>query len=158
LVRLHGGRVTVQSEKGVGTSFQVSIPTGDAHLPAEQVHQKPIVHLTGARTELFVEEASRWTTDTSLITDQDTSPERAAQKTPAGAKKPTVLIVDDNADMREYIGRLLSADYQVEFAADGAEGLAASLRHAPELILTDVMMPGMDGFQMAQHLREQEAT
>ena len=65
----------------------------------------------------------------------------------------SVLVVDDNADMREYVARLLAERYEVETAANGEEALASVLANPPDLVLSDVMMPGLDGFGLLQALR-----
>ena len=67
--------------------------------------------------------------------------------------RPRVLIADDNADMRDYLSRLLAVRFEVDAVADGEQALAMARRAQPDLILTDVMMPGLDGFALLQKLR-----
>jgi signal transduction histidine kinase len=137
LVRLHGGEIVVESAVGAGTTFRVSLPAGAAHLPAERVG-------VGATASAFVEEALRWLPD---------SP-------PALVVAPgqRVLIADDNSDMRDYLRRILAPHWDVEAVADGNAALAAALRRAPDVVIADVMMPGLDGFALLGALRADERT
>ena len=161
LVQLHGGSVVVESELGKGTSFAVSIPLGAQHLPGDQVANGSTAVPPSLAASPFVEEALRW------LPDADRS--RAAvlgnaslQGKPAGAiasststedDRPLVLVADDNADMRQYIVRLLAGHYRTEAVPDGEAALAATRRRTPDLVLTDVMMPRLDGFGLLHALR-----
>ncbi|HET8936723.1 MAG TPA: ATP-binding protein [Polyangiales bacterium] len=146
LVGLHGGSVSVESELGVGTTFRVSIPFGFAHLPADQlIEARPDEQAAGA--EPFVLEASQWIS----------RPPPASMPPPA-ATEERVLIVDDNADMRAYLSSLLSPYWTVATAADGEAALASIMTSLPSLIVSDVMMPGMDGFALLKRLRAMPAT
>jgi anti-anti-sigma factor len=152
LVALHGGQITADSAPGKGTAFTVTLPLGSAHLPAEQI--VPASTATGASEGAvpFVEEALRWLPDGTEV------PEEAAELRPAGTEPlgpatGRVLVADDNADMREYLARLLGARYQVHTVPDGAAALAAATAQPPDLIVSDVMMPGMDGLQLVAALR-----
>ena len=160
LVRLHGGTITAESEVGAGTTFNVSVPLGNAHLPPDRVsrHPSPATATTGAAP--FVEEALRWLPDAAVShgSDEempgcwdDLSPAPPAAQ--AGGDRPRVLVADDNADMRQYVVRLLAGRYEVEAVPDGEAALAAVRRRTPDLILTDVMMPRLDGFGLLRELR-----
>lgn len=160
LITLHGGTIAVQSRVDVGTIFTVRLPFGCAHLPADYVsaQERPASTAIGARP--YVEEALRWLPPTS--TDNDdipgvASPYRVESAT-QGAAKARILLADDNADMREYLQRLLSHYWAVEAVNDGDAALARALASPPDLILTDVMMPGMNGFALLQQLRNNETT
>ncbi|HEY8611947.1 MAG TPA: ATP-binding protein [Roseomonas sp.] len=141
LVRLHGGEVTVESTPAVGTCFRVRIPTGSTHLPQESLEEA--LALQGFPGGAFVQEALQWL------------PEGEASR-PAnrdGHRSVTILLADDNADMRAYVERLLSRDYTVLTARDGEEAFRLALAHEPDLVLTDVMMPKVDGFELLRLLR-----
>ena len=164
LVKLHGGSVRVESEVDRGSRFIVSIPRGKAHLPADRIEAAPMLASTGIRTEAYFDEAMAWLPDPGSIettheladqppkvlrTDNLGSPSRVEPST--GTR---ILLADDNADMREYVRRLLTQrGYEVEAVADGMAALRAARERAPDLVLTDVMMPELDGFGLLCELR-----
>ncbi len=153
LAILHGGSVRVQSVVGRGSTFTVSIPQGFAHLPKERVAATGDAIGVGARDGAtpFVLEAAQW-----LPTGTHDSPPEPAVA--ASAERETILVVDDNADMLRHIVSLLSPQWKVETASDGEAALALVKAAAPNLILTDVMMPRMDGFAFVRALRASPAT
>ncbi len=150
LVKLHGGSVAVESTVGQGSAFTVSIPKGKSHLSPERVRAPGGPSSARPEAEGYLNEAIQWL------------PERAAaaagEPAPSGGQKPAVLIVDDNPDMRAHLARLLSGAYAIESATNGVEGMAAASRGLPQLIISDVMMPGLDGFGFLKQLRSQEST
>ncbi|MEA2559991.1 MAG: hypothetical protein QOH06_1495 [Acidobacteriota bacterium] len=149
LVRLHGGEVRAESEPGSGTTFTVSIPAGSDHLPAERIGSTA-VSTTSTAAALYVEEALRWLPGAAGQGEEPAIPM-------AGATEARILLVDDNADMREYVRRLLGR-WAVETAADGTSALASALASPPDLVLADVMMPGLDGFELLSALRSDPRT
>ncbi len=150
LVKLHGGRVTAASEVGRGSTFTVSIPFGSNHLPAEGNvgASAPVRASQAVRAQSFVAEALRWSPEADA--EPDAADAVQAASTFPGAH---VLFVDDNADMREYVTRLLRQHWTVETATDGAQALLAARQRRPDVILTDVMMPVLDGLQLLQSVR-----
>ena len=161
LVKLHGGTIRVESELGQGTDFIVEIPTGSDHLPAENLGGSRESASTATRIESFVNESLRWIPDepgllepTGAVIGKDSAETSYAE----AVKGARILVVDDNADMREYIARLLSTRFNVETAADGETALKAIRKSSPELILSDVMMPGIDGLALLRELRSDSRT
>lgn len=146
LVKLHGGSIAVESQFGKGTTFTVRLPFGAAHLPGDNVgssRQAKLSPVTSSR--VFVEEAMRWVPEE--IPNVDAAP------VPSG-RLPRVVVADDNADMRDYISRLLRGKYELEVAFDGGEALAAAQRRRPDIIVSDIMMPRMDGFALLAAVRQ----
>jgi signal transduction histidine kinase/DNA-binding response OmpR family regulator len=148
LTELHGGTVSVVSEVGHGSTFSVTVPHGSEHLPAEQVVHRPMArHIDVARkADGYLAEAVRWLDRTDSTPSQRTG------------DRPRVLVVDDNADMRDYVGGLLDGLYDVDHAANGQEGLQRARATPPDLVLTDVMMPIMNGFELLEALRADPLT
>ncbi|RKH08040.1 response regulator [Corallococcus sp. CA047B] len=151
LVKLHGGTVRARSTPGKGTTFTVSLPTGGAHLPAARVDTGGTRASPGAGAQAFLEELSQWTAEGSPPTPPPVTPSSTATK-------PRILLADDNADMRDYLTRLLTPRWSVETATHGLQALAAARANPPDLILSDVMMPGMTGMELVQALRADERT
>jgi hypothetical protein len=143
--------VRAQSVLGSGTTFTVMIPTGTAHLPRERIGGEPTMAPTGVQAEAFVEEALRWLPGGGAPREVAIEKELISP-CPAVAvvERATVLVADDNADMLEYVRRLLATRYGVEAVPDGQAALDAARTRRPDLILTDVMMPRLDGFGLLQ--------
>lgn len=158
LVRLHGGTVRASSQIGEGATFIISIPFGSEHLPAERLRATRKLFTEATASAAYIEEASRWlpaaTGEPGQISNANEFQESTGQIVSARQMPPgRILLVDDNADMRDYLSRLLSAYWHVETAANGADALRAVQQSAPDLIISDVMMPGLDGFQLLKALR-----
>ena len=166
LVKLHGGGVRVSSEVDRGSEFIVSIPTGSSHLPADRVCAARSLASTGLRGEAYVEEALLWLPSEEVGTrgqgDKETRRETEnlldSLSPPPLVSPSRILLADDNADMREYVRRLLSGRYEVVAVADGDAALEAARRRPFDLVLTDVMMPRLDGFGLLKALRADEST
>ncbi|MYM31343.1 response regulator [Duganella sp. CY15W] len=144
LVALHGGEIGVESVLGRGTVFSVALPLGSAHLPAEQLALAPARPMQ-SNAAAYVTEAEGWG-------------QQQAAPCEGCAVHGRLLIADDNADMRDYLQRLLQHQWQVEVCNNGLEALAIIERDAPDLILSDVMMPQLDGFGLLAAVRAQPAT
>ena len=149
LVRLHGGQLGVASEIQVGTSFTVQLPRGAAHLPVDRVREARTLPSSGLRAAAYVNEAARW----SPPAEQP----RIESPRALAATGERIIFADDNADMRDYVTRLLGTRWQVETVPDGTSALAAIQHRPPALVLLDVMMPGLDGPSLVRILREDPA-
>ncbi|HEX2891363.1 response regulator [Vineibacter terrae] len=158
LVALHGGSIGVGSAVGQGSVFTVSIPLGSAHLPANHVDDARAAVSTGLRAQDYVDEILGWlSAEPAPAGDMPlpaTSEDLADMRAIPGAEERLVLLADDNADMRRYVQRLLrTAGFKVEAVADGEAALAAAQRLKPDLVLSDIMMPKLDGFGLLDALR-----
>jgi PAS domain S-box-containing protein len=156
LARLHGGAARVESVEGRGTTFTVSIPLGSAHLPPDSVRATPALKQASPAPRLYEEEVAGWLPAAEL----DGAPAAAGWAEPAdpsvpaeAGPRPRVLVADDNRDMRQHLVRVLSPRYDVEAVADGQAALVAMRRRRADLLLTDVMMPELDGFALLAHVR-----
>jgi signal transduction histidine kinase/DNA-binding response OmpR family regulator len=156
LVRLHGGTVRVESETGKGTVFTVAIPFGTKHLATPLIEHEGPVRSSALRAEAYVGEAERWLPDTEAL--HETSGRARASESVTTAARPAsdgahILLADDNADMRAYVQRLLGGSHHVEVVADGQAALETIRRRRPDLLLTDIMMPRLDGFGLIRSIR-----
>lgn len=166
LVRLHGGKVSANSKLGEGTAIRVVMRFGKGHLNADRIGVPSDLASTVLGAAPFLEEALRWLPDESGESDVSafeplTTNEPMGQiLAPAGeaAERPRVLLADDNADMRDYVRRLLLRQYEVVAVPDGHAALEAARRKPPDLVISDVMMPGLDGFGLVKALRERRET
>ena len=154
LVKLHGGDLTVSSVEGVGTTFTASVPTGSAHLPPERMRAPSAIEPAAATASAFVEEALRWVPPSEPAAGGVTASAEAGDSRVASR----VVFADDNADMRDYVGRLLAREHEVIAVADGEAALAAARDHRPDLVLSDVMMPRLDGCTLVDRLRADPRT
>lgn len=161
LVKLHRGEIALASEVDKGTTFTVHLRRGTKHLPAE--HIRVATHKSVASGAApYIEEVSGWLGDAD---DAERAPLSGKAK-PGSAKRVAVaspdgndriLVVDDNADMRRYLKRILQEHWRVETAADGMLALTRIRKSRPDLLIADLMMPGLDGLSLLRALREDPA-
>jgi signal transduction histidine kinase len=161
LVKLHGGTVSAQSRLKEGTTLVVRIPLGSAHLAPERVGAAKSFQAPVVSARQFVEEALRWLPEAVSTSAQTPALATKMTRTPtprdahprAAVHGSRVIVADDNSDMRAYVRELLESRYKVEAVADGQAALEAARRETPDLIVSDVMMPRMDGFALLRTLR-----
>jgi signal transduction histidine kinase len=143
LIKMHGGSMRAESTLGAGTTFIVSLRFGSEHLPQDRIGAARTEDSTATRASIFVDEALRWL------------PTSTAAPLPSPSSNPSVrvLVADDNADMRDYLARILGQKWAVELAADSREALGMLRTSRFDLLVTDVMMPAVDGFALLREVR-----
>ncbi len=144
LVELHGGSVSVSSKVGRGSRFTVMLPKRQEGFVAKSASQDETPALP-----------SNEYIDTSVNKSQNADDVVASQQT---EEKPEVLVIDDNSDMREYLRSILKDRYHVIEAADGQQGLEVARKRVPDIVVSDVMMPVMDGMEFTRQLKDDTAT
>ena len=157
LVKLHGGEVSAQSVPGAGSTFAVTLPAGSAHIrPADRL----VTPSAGASA--FVQEAAQWLPTSTREAAPASEAAGSLQPVPgslaAPGSKMRVLLADDNLDMRGYVQRVLADRFTVEAVVDGQAALDVVHERLPDLVLSDVMMPVMDGLELTRALREDPRT
>lgn len=153
-VELHHGEARVESELGKGSDFIVVIPReqeGDSQVIHNDVDNS--VNASASTGKNVVDESVL-----QYIDDGDRSRGKVQQLVSENTNRPTVLVIDDNTDIRQYERTLLQDKYIVLEAADGKEGLAVALKEVPDLVICDVMMPVMDGLELTEQLKTYTAT
>jgi PAS domain S-box-containing protein len=148
LVKLHHGTIDVSSKPGEGSTFTVTIPMGRQHLPDDKIVESSAVNVDPTYSLATIQEALKWIPEHSN-TEDNAMNARAS----AGSNKYKVVLADDNSDMRQYVQYLLSDRFDVVTAVDGQQALDKMLAHKPDLLLSDVMMPGLDGFELLEKVR-----
>lgn len=156
-VELHHGEARVESEPGKGSDFIVVIPReqeGDSQVIHNDVDiVENSVNVSAPTGKNVVDESVL-----QYIDDGDRSRGKVQQLVSENTNRPTVLVIDDNTDIRQYERTLLQDEYIVLEAADGKEGLAVALKEVPDLVICDVMMPVMDGLEFTKQLKTNTAT
>lgn len=133
-VELHGGSVGVESEMGEGSEFTVRLPLRHVDESSKQPEKK--IESKDIESEL-----------------QDISGEISFAD-----NKPLLLIIDDNSDIRQLVSELMTSEYNIVTASDGTSGIRKAMKYVPDLIICDVMMPGMDGLECCRRLKEETST
>lgn len=136
LVELHKGMITVSSIKGKGTTFDIYLPTGSGHLREEEIVMTASQDIISSRLDL----------DDQMDAIEDDSIHK-------NGPKPMALIVEDHVDLREYIRGAIRDDCVVKYAVDGKEGLEKALELTPDLIISDIMMPKMNGIKLCKTIK-----
>jgi PAS domain S-box-containing protein len=144
LVKLHHGTIAVESKIGKGSTFTVSIPVGKEHLPADRI--------TESDTDFHSTLSDAFVTEAEALTDNIISERNGI------GSKDEVLVVDDNADMRRYFQKLLERDFEVITASNGKEALEKMAEFIPEIVVSDVMMPVMDGIELLKEIKNNAYT
>jgi DNA-binding response OmpR family regulator len=150
LIELHKGIIEVESEEGKGTTFTVSIPLGKEHLNPEEIIEEDT-----ERNEKYEKEPPFFTIEE--FSDKETK-YKIETSSPDKSELPIILIIEDNADVRNYIKNNLKESYTIIEAIDGEDGWNKSAVQIPDLIISDVMMPKMDGFKLCDKLKTDERT
>ena len=181
LVRLHGGKLEVESTYGRGTVFNIQLRIGNTHLPQEQLVRGPdFADLDTMNSRVYgqsiVEEAGHWAIkepqsgslagnpsggqafSTTSSDNHSALALQTGQWVPISSRGCRVLVADDNEDMRRYIKGVLVQFYDVVEASNGQDALSIAVSETPDLILSDVMMPGLDGFGLLKVLRSSPET
>ncbi|MEO1516313.1 MAG: ATP-binding protein [Bacteroidota bacterium] len=144
LVELHQGSIDVKSHPGEGTSMLLRLPLGKDHLTSEQIASAkvlPMAHKVVSR-----------------LGDTQLPPPAAAPSTPTSSDQPILLLVEDNQELRQYLLQQLQVDYKILQATNGQEGVELALQEIPDIIISDIMMPQMDGNELCQTLKSDERT
>jgi signal transduction histidine kinase/DNA-binding response OmpR family regulator len=155
LVDLHHGTISVQSEVGKGTSFTFRLPLGRAHLKEEEILEAAAGEPPTASVSVPDLAGLAPAEDPTTVTR---SGAQRSQAPTNDGRRPTVLVIEDNTDVRGYIQGYLQREYEVLEARDGAEGIERALEAVPDLVISDVMMPKKDGYEVCRALKLDERT
>jgi|GEM_PF-791191 len=144
LIQQHGGSINVESIEGKGSVFTVTVPFGKTHLDPEYIYDTV--------QETIASPINHYLTEADAMTDMTSGTFADISMTPRD-NIDTILVADDNADMRRHLTSILSKEYKVITVTNGAEALESIYNERPSLVLSDVMMPVMDGKQLLKHIK-----
>lgn len=154
LVELHKGKIAVSSKEGEGTEFIIYFPIGDLKKKNEKSYELP-VSISAQENILTDVEIS----EAELLPTSDHQPPSPGLQLPTSAgNQEIILVVEDNSDVRTYIREQLENDFKIIEAGNGEEGISIAQNEIPDLIITDVMMPKLDGYQFSKAIRNDEKT
>jgi signal transduction histidine kinase/DNA-binding response OmpR family regulator len=141
LINLHHGNITVKSEKGKGTTFEISLPVGTAHLqPDEMLSREPSLIHTYEDIKIYTNDIE------PVVLQKDTEDFKQ--------KENSILIIEDNNDLRTFLSRRLSIHYEIHAAENGEAGLALAFDIVPDIIVSDIVFPGRSGLQITEILKQ----
>ena len=147
LVEIHHGKITVESEIRTGTTFRVFLPKGKEHLKPEEIAGETIITVKTEELPDSISELEFSKSDLTQVNSKDQA------KVEEKDDKPCLLIVDDNSDLRTYLRGCLDPLYYISEARNGEEGFNKATENIPDLIISDVMMPKMDGYELCKKLK-----
>ena len=154
LIELHKGKIFVESEEGKGSIFKILLPLGKEHLSPEEMCEEEFnsEYQNGIENEYIQQNK------VDSILELKKSKDVFNLDFINSVDRPSLLIVDDNSDVRKYINNILNNHYNISEAADGEEGFTKSLEQIPDLIISDIMMPKIDGIHLCQSLKSDSRT
>jgi len=151
LVTIYRGTIDVVSTPGEGSAFSIVLPTSRDSFNEDEF-SKALPHVDEKKHQLIA--LQDFTAEQTVEEEEENSSVSADDKKAAGTdRRPTLLVVDDNPDIRQYLREQLGDEYQVIVARDGVEGFEKAIKHMPALVISDVMMPRMDGFELCTKLK-----
>jgi signal transduction histidine kinase len=164
LIELHGGHIEVSSTLGMGTTFTVTLPFGSSHLAHGYVAESTSTGATPTSAAAYVREALGWLPGGSRANrlEDEVFPgdalDSGAAARPGAKERATILLVDDNADMRDYVRSLIAGRFDVLMAENGKAALEMIKKQRPGLVVSDVMMPELDGMGLVEAIRSDSET
>ena len=163
IAKLHGGSVALVSEAGAGATFELRLPLTESRIPAASLERRQaVVPVAETRRRTDVDPWAALAGSAGALAELSAERRRASSAPPpppeVDARAPLVLVVEDHDELREFVARTLAARYRVVQARDGEEGLAAVAAHKPDLLVSDVMMPRLDGYELCRRLKADVST
>jgi signal transduction histidine kinase/DNA-binding response OmpR family regulator len=146
LIEIHHGSILVKSEENLGTEFIIKLPLDDDHLTETE---KVDVEIPDTLSDIKANNEYQF---------EDDNIEERESEVFKSSRKPLLLLIEDNVDVRNYIVEILESDYQLLQADDGVEGIEEALKYLPDIIISDVMMPNKDGYEVCNTLKQNEIT
>lgn len=145
---LHHGKATVESTPNKGSTFTIMLPMEQQGCDIE----------TSVSLENSSQSVPLVADDTALFAKEPTNADRITDPNLQFGQKPIALVIDDNANMRAYIAEILRYDYEVLLSSDGSEGVQRAIKEVPDIVISDVMMPQMDGLELCRRLKNETTT